>query len=148
MFLTATAEQVYLAGMHAGWAKDDDSTLWRLYLPGYPEDIIHQLTAPEQGDEAVVERNEIIAIQDIIDIFAGGHLAAAVEAMGFTEAVGLDTGVMYDIISKAAGSNKQFVDNVPSMKKPSWSLGDVPAAKEVGKRLVSSFKISRLTVSL
>lgn len=68
--------------------------------------------------------------------------------MGFTEAVGLDTGVMYDIISKAAGSNKQFVDNVPSMKKPSWSLGDVPAAKDIGKRLVSSFKISGLTVSL
>ena len=62
--------------------------------------------------------------------------------MGFTEAVGLDTNVMYDIISKAAGSNTQFVNNVPKMKKPTWSLEDVPAANEIGKRLVGSASAS------
>ena len=78
-------------------------------------------------------------MQDIIDIFIGGHLAATAEAMGFTEAVGLDTNVMYDIISKAAGSNTQFVENVPKMKKPTWSLKDVSAAEEVAQKLVCSF---------
>jgi 3-hydroxyisobutyrate dehydrogenase-like beta-hydroxyacid dehydrogenase len=67
-------------------------------------------------------REQSITVQDIVDIFAGGHLAASAEALGFTEAVGLDTDVIYDIISKAAGSNVQFVDCVPKMKKPTWSL--------------------------
>ena len=77
-----------------------------------------------------------LTIQDIVDIFTGSHLATAVEAMGFTEAIGLDTDVMYDIISKAAGSNTQFVQHVPKMKKPSWSMKDIPEAVNIMKRLV------------
>ena len=135
VFVVAAAEQVYQAGIHAGWATKDDSTIWRLYLPNAPEDAIYQMA--KQGEQ-LAARDETIKVQDIIDIFVGGHLAAAVEAMGFTEAVGLDTGVMYDIVSKAAGSNKQFVDHVPKMKKPAWSLRDVPAARGIAERLVSS----------
>ncbi|CAM1501032.1 Fc.00g101940.m01.CDS01 [Cosmosporella sp. VM-42] len=132
VFLTAAAEQVYIAAINAGWAKDDDSTIWRLYLPGYPDDVMHQLT---KENRFTLPRNESISVQDIIDIFSGGHLAAATEGMGFTEAVGLDTDVMYDIISQAAGSNTQFVDQVPKMKKPTWSLRDLPAAKSICERL-------------
>ena len=88
-------------------------------------------------------RNETIQTQDIIDVFAGVHLAASAEAMGFTEAVGLDTDIMYDIISKAAGSNTQFVKCVPKMVKPRWSLRDVPGAQGVKDRLVSlSFTVA------
>lgn len=144
----AAAEQVYLAGVDAGWAKDDDSTLWRLYLPGYPEDAVYQMTKPESS---LIPRNGSITAQDIVDIFAGGHLATAAEAMGFTEAVGLDTTVMYDIISKAAGSNTQFVDHVPKMKKPSWSLRDVPEAKDVMRRLVCTepaFRLAKISLSV
>lgn len=140
MTLVATAEQVYIAGNHAGWSKDDDSTLWRLFMPGYPVDTIHQMTKP-QGSELIARQNAI-TVQSIVDIFAGGHLATAVEAMGFTEAIGLDTDVMYGIICQAAGSNKQFVDQVPNMKKPTWTLRDVPAAKDVCARLVSSSRRS------
>lgn len=132
----ATAEQIYIAGAHAGWAKDDDSTLWRLFLPGHPFDTIHRMTKDSECAQ-IFSRNEIIQTQDIIDIFAGVHLATSVEAMGFTEAVGLDTNTMYDIISKAAGSNTQFVDCVPKMVKPSWSLRDVPTAESIKTRLVS-----------
>lgn len=133
IFLISAAEQVYRAGIHAGWAKDDDSTLWRLYLQGYPDDLVYQ-----QTKNSVMPREESITVQDIIDIFAGGHLAASAEALGFTEAVGLNTDMIYDIISKAAGSNIQFVDCVPKMKKPTWSLKDVGSAKSVGQRLVCS----------
>ncbi|CAK7235654.1 hypothetical protein SBRCBS47491_009368 [Sporothrix bragantina] len=145
VFLVATAEQVYQACIHAGWARDDDSTIWRLYLPDQPFDYIHQCTkrpndshrSSMSGGQDEDEDSSDITIQDIVNIFAGGHLATAAEAMGFTEAVGLDTAVMYDIISKAAGSNWQFVENVPKMKTPTWSLRDVPSAPEVGRRLVS-----------
>lgn len=139
--LVAAAEQFYIACIHAGWAKDDDSTSWRLYLPRYPEDTIHQMTKETQ---TLVPRNGAITIQDIIDIFVGVHLATSAEAMGFTEAVGMDTGVMYDIISKAAGSNWQFVEHVPRMKKPTWSLRDVPAAEAVSLRLVCVFETPKL----
>ena len=76
---------------------------------------------------------------------AGSHLAASVEAMGFTEAVGLDTDVLYDIVSKGAGANTQFVNEVPKMKKPTWSLKDVPIAKDMEKRLVSVTQIKLLS---
>lgn len=134
MFLVSTAEAVYQAGIHAGWAKDDDSSLPRLYLRGYPNHIIHQLT---KDDNSLVLRIDDITVQDVIDVFTGGHLAASAEALGFTEAVGLDTDVMYDIISKAAASNVQFMENAPKMKKPTWSLKDVDTASDVGRRLVS-----------
>lgn len=52
--------------------------------------------------------------------------------------------MMYDIISKAAGSNEQFVECVPKMKKPTWSLKDVDSAKDVGRRLVSGLKKTTL----
>lgn len=133
--LVATAEQLYIAGNHAGWAADDDSTLWRLFMPGYPADIVHQMTKPEGSK--IIAREDAVTVQTIIDLFAGGHLATAAEAMGFTEAIGLDTDVMYHIICQAAGSNAQFVDNVPHMEKPTWSLRNVPAAKDVCHRLVS-----------
>lgn len=135
VFLVAGAEAVYQAGIHSGWAKDDDSSLPRLYLRGFPDHIIHRLT---KGGESTVPRIDNITVQDIVDIFTGGHLAASAEALGFMEAVCLDSDVMYDIISKAAGSNAQFVENVPKMKKPTWSLKDVDTAKDVGCRLVST----------
>lgn len=120
--------------MNAGWTKDDDSSLPRLYLKGLPDDLIHQQTTPSIDPD-----DSAITIQDIIDIFIGVHLAVSAEALGFTEAIGLNTDVIYDIISKAAGSNVQFVEFVPHMKKPTWSLNDVESAKNTALRLVSSF---------
>ena len=120
--------------MSAGWTKDDDSSLPRLYLKGFPDDLVHQ-----QTDSSIDPADPSITTQDIIDIFIAVHLAASAEALGFTEAVGLNTNVIYDIISKAAGSNVQFVDFVPQMKKPTWSLGDVENAKDKALKLVSHF---------
>ncbi|KAF2095714.1 hypothetical protein NA57DRAFT_59696 [Rhizodiscina lignyota] len=141
VFLTAAAETVFQAGIHAGWIKDDDTRLTRLYLPGYPDHLVHQLT---KGENSVVPRNPEITVQDIIDIFVGANLAISAEAMGFTEAVGLQTDLMYDIISKGAGSNVQFIENVPKMKKPTWSLKDVEGAKDVGQKLAKALSKANL----
>lgn len=139
--LVAAAEQVYWAGIEAGWADYDDSTLWRLYLPQHPEDTIHEMTKPGKQTN---DSDEDITIQDIVDIFVGGHLAAAAEAMGLAEASGINTDVMYNIISNAAGANSQFIDHVPKMTKPTWSLRDVPEAKGVSIKLVSSPSTRRI----
>lgn len=128
------AEQIYLSGVHAGWSKDDDSTLPRLYLQGHPSDLIYQQTKVTLSHP---EAETQITTQTIIDLFTGIYLAASAEAMGFTEAVGLDTNTMYSIISEAAGSSAQFVHAVPQMRKPSWSVADVPSAKAIAGRLVS-----------
>lgn len=58
--------------------------------------------------------------------------------MGFTDAVGLDTSVMYKIFSQAAGASTQFIEQVPKMSSPSWSLHDVSEAKGILKRMASS----------
>lgn len=136
VFLVSTAEQVYTACVHAGWGKDDDATIQRLYLADHPADLIHQQTKTP----GVVPRVDSITVDVIIDIFTGVHLAVSSEAMGFTEATGLDTDVIYDIISQAAGSNVQFVKHVPEMKKPTWSLKDVASGREVGRKLVCFFR--------
>lgn len=144
VFLVSTAEQVYTACIHAGWAKDDDATIQRLYLGDHPADLIHQQTKTP----GVVPRVESITIDDIIDIFTGVHLAVSSEALGFTEATGLDTDVIYDIISQAAGSNAQFVKRVPEMKKPTWSLRDVASAPDVGHKLVRNMSTTHLAGSV
>ncbi|KAB2579707.1 putative oxidoreductase [Lasiodiplodia theobromae] len=143
VFLTATAEQVYKAGINAGWAKDDDSTLWRLYLSGYPDDTVHQMTKPGC---TLIPRQDAVSVQDIINIFVGTHLATCAETMGFTEAVGLDTAVMYQIFSKAAGASTQFIEQVPKMKKPTWSLRDVPEARDILKRMASRPRVKKKVV--
>ncbi|CAI0641592.1 unnamed protein product [Colletotrichum noveboracense] len=135
MFLSAAAEQVFEAGIHAGWTKQDDSTLWRLYLSQYPEDTIHQMTKPGC---TLIARQDIVSIQDVIDICAGSHLAISAETMAFTDAVGLDTSVVYKIFSQAAGASTQFIEQVPKMSSPSWSLHDVSEAKGILKRMASS----------
>lgn len=124
---------MYTACVHKGWGADDDSSIPRLFLHGLADDIIFQ----QSRSPGRLARNDIITIQTIIDIFAGVHLALASEAMAFTEAVGLDTQVMYDIISQAAGSNAMFVRYVPKMFKPTWSLRDVGDVRLVGQKLVS-----------
>ena len=124
---------MYTACVNRGWGADDDSSIPRLFLHGLADDIIFQQTR----SPGPIARNDSITIQTIIDIFAGVHLALASEAMAFTEAVGLDTQVMYDIISQAAGSNTMFVRYVPKMVKPAWSLREVGDARCVGQKLVS-----------
>lgn len=133
MPLVSAALQVYQAGIHAGWARDDDSTLWRLYLPGHSEDAIYQQTLPSRP----ITRHKNVEIQDIADIFAGVHLATSAEAMRFVHAVGLDADLMYEIICNAAGSNAQFVQSVPQMNNDPISLKDADGSAGVCDRLVS-----------
>jgi 3-hydroxyisobutyrate dehydrogenase len=133
MPLVSAALQVYQSAIHARWTNDDDSTLWRLYLNGHGDDAIYRQTVPAPP----ISKSDKFDNQDIVDIFAGVHLAASIEAIRFVHALGLDADIMFDIISNAAGSNAQFVQSVPQMRRDAPSLRDVQGSQVTCERLVS-----------
>ncbi|BBN02755.1 fructose-bisphosphate aldolase, class II [Marchantia polymorpha subsp. ruderalis] len=59
------------------------------------------------------------------DLLFGVHLAAAAESMALGACAGLETQILYDIISNAAGSSRVFANLVPHMLKAK----DGPIAK-------------------
>ena len=123
--------------MHRGWAQMDDAHIARLYLPGLDQKFVHGQTFLEPTATSPTATQLGMTFETIDDLFAGANLAISAEAMGFTQAVGLDTTTIYGIISKAAGSNVQFVKRVPEMKAPTWSLRDVTGAESLRRKLVS-----------
>ncbi|KAL8684385.1 MAG: hypothetical protein Q9218_008314, partial [Villophora microphyllina] len=72
------------------------------------------------------------------DLMIGVHLAAVAEAMSFCERLGIDTDLMFDIVSNAAGASRMFVKAFGAMQKGGWKLGSAPDAEGVRGRLVSS----------
>lgn len=137
--LVATAEQIYQTTVYLGWAGMDDAALWRLYLPGHPQDAIYLQTKVKTD-----ATNSTISLQDIEDIMVGVHLAATAESRGFTQAVGLNTGQMFDIVCGAAGWNVQFERYAPKMKKGPWYLREVEESKQIGIKLVSDARSHRV----
>lgn len=55
--------------------------------------------------------------------------------MAFCSFLGIDTDLMYDIVSNAAGSSAVFTKHFEGMKEREWRLQGVIV--EVGERLVS-----------
>ncbi|VUC26798.1 unnamed protein product [Clonostachys rosea] len=131
--LTAVAEQVYQTTVYIGWACMDDAALWRLYLPGYPPDAVHQQTKAE-----INTKKSTLSFQDIEDIVVGVQLAAAAEFRGFTQAVGLNVDQMVEIVCGAAGWNVQFERYAPEMKEGPWYLRDIGEAKQIGIKLAKA----------
>ncbi|KAJ3542870.1 hypothetical protein NM208_g3873 [Fusarium decemcellulare] len=137
--LVAMAEQVYQTAVYIGWAKVDDSALWRLYLQGHPDDAVLQQTKVDPDRESLA-----VTYQDIVDIVVGVHLAATAETRGFTQAVGLDDDQMFNIICEAAGWNEQFEKYGSKMKKGPWFLREVEEAKEIGSKLAKAVRKASL----
>lgn len=54
-------------------------------------------------------------VKMVNQLLAGVHIAAAAEAMVLGARAGINTRILYDIISNAAGSSWVFVDRVPQM---------------------------------
>lgn len=75
--------------------------------------------------------------QDIEHLLIGVHVAVISEAMSFCETLGIDTDIMFDIVSNAAGSSFMFNHSFKDMQKKNWSLKGVPHAAMVRDRLVS-----------
>ena len=125
------AEQLYMTAISAGWGKEDDYVMTRLYLPNRSDLVIEQIKASKASEPPQFK------FQDIEYLLIGVHVAVISEAMSFCETLGIDTDIMFDIVSNAAGSSVMFTRSFKDMQNKNWSLGGVPHAARVRDRLVS-----------
>lgn len=130
--LLSTAEQLYLTGISAGWGNEDDCVMVRLYLPGRGD-----LVAKQAGAAAELNATSSITVETIKDLTVGVHLCVVAEAMKFSDYLGLDTDLVYDIVSNAAGASAAFSMGFDEMRKANWSLKAVPGIDGIRDRLVS-----------
>ena len=129
--LLSVSEQLYMTAISAGWGKEDDCVLTRLYLSRHP-DLVAQQAGSFKCSEAPA-----ISASDIRDLMIGVHLAALSEAMAFCERLGIDTDLMFDIVSNAAGASAVFPKAFKDMQKGQWSLRSVDHVEEIRDALVS-----------
>jgi 3-hydroxyisobutyrate dehydrogenase len=55
------------------------------------------------------------AVKTVNQLLAGAHIALAAEAMAFGAKAGIDTQVLFDVISASAGNSWMFTNRVPHM---------------------------------
>ena len=133
--MLSVAEQLYTTAISAGWGKEDDCVMTRLYLPNRPDLVTEQAKSPETSQSTQLQYH------DIRFLLIGVHLAVISEAMSFCEKLGIDTDIMFDIVSNAAGSSVMFATSFKDMQKENWSLWAVPDASRVRDLLVSMTSI-------
>ncbi|EMC93502.1 hypothetical protein BAUCODRAFT_37187 [Baudoinia panamericana UAMH 10762] len=131
--LANTAHYTYLQGVQAGMLKDDDAKLVQLYLPDSQGDLVSKMA---EADVKMASSHQV-SKDTVADLLCGIHLAASVEGMAFCQHLkGIDSKLMCEIISKAAGWNAMFTKCIPGMlEKDSWTLADCPEAEDVGRKL-------------
>ena len=129
--MLSVAEQLYTTAISAGWGKEDDCVMTRLYLPNRPDLVVEQVKPSKNSESTQLQ------FDDVKFLLIGVHLAVISEAMSFCEKLGIDTDIMFDIVSNAAGSSMIFVDSFKHMQKENWSLGAIPNANVVRYQLVS-----------
>lgn len=126
--LLATAEQLYASAISAGWGALDDCVVVRLYLPSCPELVVERAGMP-------AECVSMVSVDEIRDLMVGVHLAAMSEAMAFCERLGIDAGLMYDIVSNAAGASRVFEKYFHGLKEAGWGLKGSEGVEAVRDRL-------------
>lgn len=77
-------------------------------------------------------------VKMVNQLLVGIHIATACEAMALAATAGLDTKVVFDIISNAAGSSWAFVNRVPHMLEGCWESRS--ALDIFVKDMVSNFR--------
>ena len=130
--MLSVAEQLYTTAISAGWGKEDDCVMTRLYLPNRPDLVM------EQANSSKTSESPQLQFDDIKFLLIGVHLAVISEAMSFCEKLGIDTDIMFDIVGNAAGSSVMFATSFKDMQKEDWSLRAVPNANLVRYQLVST----------
>ncbi|KAL8730122.1 MAG: hypothetical protein Q9181_004779 [Wetmoreana brouardii] len=126
--LVSITEQLYLTSISAGWGKEDDCVTVRLYLPGNGN-----LVAQQAGASRTISTN--VTLDTIRDLMIAVHTTAVSEAMSFCERLGIDTDLMFDIVSNAAGASNMFRKAFEPMKQGGWSLKAAPDAEGIRDRL-------------
>ncbi|KAL8643454.1 MAG: hypothetical protein Q9226_008360 [Calogaya cf. arnoldii] len=135
--LLSTAEQLYLTAITQGWGTEDDCVLVRLYLPPSKPDLV-ATQAGTSFKEASIPLHNNITWETIRDLMIGVHTASITEAMGFCEYLGIDVGLMYDIVSNAAGNSRVFEECFRGMGKMGWSVAGVEDVEVVKERVAKA----------
>ena len=133
--LVAVAERLYARAIGAGWGAQDDCVVVRLYLPGRPD-----LVRERAGNEAVAERSgpaATVSVGEVRDLLVGVHLAVVGEAMAFCGVLGVEAGLMFDIVRNAAGASRVFEKHFDEMREAGWGLRGVKGVEGIRERLVS-----------
>ena len=129
--LLSESEQLYVKAISAGWGKEDDCTLVRLYLPGRENLVEHEAKPFHYSESPSVE------VDDVRNLMIGVHLAAVSEAMSFCEHLGIDASLMFDIVTHAAGASAIFLKTFKEMQKGAWCLQSVTGVETIRDRLVN-----------
>lgn len=131
--LANMAEQLYIQGCHAGYAKEDDAGLCRMFMPS--PTLVGELTASTAAGKYG------ITVDDIINLMAGVELASTRECMAFAKFVGLDLELLTDIINKGAGASNTYEKAAGEMVKAGiMGFKPVADASEVRDKLEASIK--------
>ena len=103
----------------------------RLYLPNRPDLVTEQVKSSKTSETPPLQ------FHDIEFLLIGVHVAVISEAMAFCEKLGIDTDIMFDIVSNAAGSSVMFSRMFKELQKENWSLGALHTDR-VRNKLVST----------
>ncbi|KAL8848194.1 MAG: hypothetical protein Q9221_006763 [Calogaya cf. arnoldii] len=139
--LLSTAEQLYLTAITQGWGAEDDCVLVRLYLPPSKPNLVATQAAQSPPSQASSKEpstrihNNNITWETIRDLMLGVHTASITEAMSFCEYLGIDIGLMYDIVSNAAGNSQVFKEYFTRMREKGWGIAGLDDAEGIKERL-------------
>lgn len=132
LILANMAQQLYIAGTHAGYTKDDDAGLVRFYLPAGKRDAVGR-SAKEFNR---FDGESGITVETIVDVMAGVHLASTRECLAFAKFVGMDLELLMDIVNRGAGASRMFELAAKSMlMNGEISLRAVAGVEGVRQRL-------------
>ena len=115
LFLSSATEQVLASGVSAGLGTIDDSALVGVYLPKDPSLVL------KLASSSTMAANDEKPLKIVSQLMAGVHLGAAAEAMSLGMKVGLEPNKLFEIISTAAGSSFQFVNQTPQLLSGKWT---------------------------
>ena len=103
----------------------------RLYLPNRYDLVTEQAKATKASEPPQ------LGFRHIEHLLIGVHAAVISEAMSFCGLLGINSDIMFDIVSNAAGSSAVFTRSFKSMQQRGFQLTGVPDAELVIMQLVS-----------
>jgi 3-hydroxyisobutyrate dehydrogenase len=134
LYIASAAERLYQFAARAGYEKEDDSGLVRIFIP---QDLSLVSKATYQESHAADHERSSSLICHMLDIV---HGVAAVEALSLGIKLGLSIKALNSVIANAAGASRSFEAVATAMMgQPSASIRTLTQSRDI---LVSLFSIA------
>ncbi|EFJ29345.1 hypothetical protein SELMODRAFT_440731 [Selaginella moellendorffii] len=92
---------------------DKKLTERKLYLVDAP--VSGGVARAANGTLTIMAAGSKVAFDKAMPVLSGVHIAASAEAMAFAARVGLNTRLVYEVVSHSSGSSWMFINRVPHM---------------------------------